>query len=363
MKAWQRGYELAWLRRLADHFRAAERGRTLGAFSAVNEAWIAERLSEGRLMGGPELGFMAALSWPRRSRPWKAHGGRVAAELPAEHAVIERLACAEPGAAYAALAPLAPSALLALLPDPNAAQVAVQLGLVPVGSRVSAASEITGCWARFPRWRADRREDLNIAPLCEIDGSALAAQIPQEGWAQHYSSYNRRRSWTAMALRGFGDEAFVEKPAEMSRRWRDEHPELLGRACADTPLRARLPAVEPIIEALGSPRLERVRLMALDPGGGELARHADLTDHDAGIQRHQLCRLHVPLITNPGVEFTTWRLSDGGEQREHMAAGSAWLLDHTKPHAAINGGASRRIHLVIDAWVDRRLDELIGRAA
>ena len=199
--------------------------------------------------------------------------------------------------------------------------------------------------------------------LCQIDAAELAAQMPQDGWAQHYSSYNKRRSWTAMALRGFGDEAFVEKPAEMSRRWREQHPEMLRARCADTPLRARLPAVEPILSALGSPRLERVRLMALDPGGGELARHADLTDHDAGLARHQLCRIHVPLETNPGCEFTTWRLADGRATRTHMEAGHAWLLDHTKPHAAINAGSQRRVHLVIDAWVDATLDDLIGRAA
>jgi hypothetical protein len=46
-----------------------------------------------------------------------------------------------------------------------------------------------------------------------------------------------------------------------------------------------------------------------------------------------------------------------------MAAGEGWLLDHAKPHAAVNGGQAMRLHLVIDAWVYPELGELLDAAA
>ena len=367
MKAWQRGYELGHLQGLARHWQRAEAERVLGGFSRVNEAWVAERLAAGRLVED-----RAVLAGTRRvgvATTWRRLGGEPAAHLPRGSTLIERpIVRTSPEAAAEVLARYHPTALVALLPDVMAEATAELLGLCWVGSKVTAASEVLACWghpagrAPSPRQLANLlRLDLDVAPAAEELAAQVAAQ--ELDWVQHYSAYNRRRSWTAVALRGFGGPGYVEKPAEMPKGWKAEHPGWQQQRCADTPLRAQLPAVEPLLAALGTPLVERVRLMALAPSGGELSRHADVTDHDAGLADGQLARVHVPLITRPEVAFTTWGLRTGLPATTHLGKGEAWVLDHSKPHAAVNPSGARRVHLVVDAWVDGPFAHHLDRAA
>src|SRR5206468_2956227 len=116
----------------------------------------------------------------------------------------------------------------------------------------------------------------------------------------------------------------------------------------DTVLRLRLPAIDALhrpLTALARPH--RIRLMRLAPGGGELRRHADLTDPESGIADGRVARFHFPLTTNPDVVFTSWD-ARGRRHEANMAAGECWYLDTRKPHAAVNRGATERIHLVVD---------------
>lgn len=362
MGDWRRGFDLARLRPITLAFRDAEEGRCAGAFARVNDAWVAARLDEGRLLGdGPAY---VALDPVRRSRTWTGFGGVAVAELAAGSFLVDRVV--GPATEVAALLADRPvSGLLAWLPDDAAAEAAERLGLVCAGSVVTSAGDVRGLWAaKLTGEVTPARLAKGLARLpVALDPGPLLAQVEaaEPTWAPHYSSYNRRRSWTAVSLRGFGDEGYIEKPAEMSRKWKGDHPGWETASCADTALRGRLGAVEAYLEALGRPAVERIRLMALAPGGGELARHADSTDHDAGLADGRLCRLHAPLVTNPLVSFTSWGL-DGRPRRAHMAAGEVWLLDHAKPHAAVNLGNRRRVHLVIDAWVDDDLGALLDAA-
>ena len=91
----------------------------------------------------------------------------------------------------------------------------------------------------------------------------------------------------------------------------------------------------------------RSRLMGLAPG-------AQVPPH---IDRHYYwrthLRLHIPVITNPGVTFTC-----GGET-VHMAAGECWIFDSFQRHEVHNNGRDRRIHLVLDTVGGGRLPELL----
>jgi hypothetical protein len=174
----------------------------------------------------------------------------------------------------------------------------------------------------------------------------------------HYSNYNRGKSWSALSLRSFGGSPFsIVKPCEMTPRWQREHPDQLTLRCADTPLLDSFPSVQSLLDELPGYK-ERVRLMRLAPGHGELSRHCDITDPDAGSHAGKRLRLHFPIVTNPRVIFEGWT-SDGDVQRTHMAAGSCWSLDTRKPHTARNDGDDERVHLVID--VDAT-PELLARA-
>jgi len=176
-------------------------------------------------------------------------------------------------------------------------------------------------------------------------------------FTDHYSNYNDKHSWGALSIRGYSpDPAFITKPEEMNKKWHGEH---FGEdfALQDTALRAKLPAVERLLDLLPGIH-HRVRLMRLTPNGGELRRHTDQVDPDAGVAEGQLLRFHFPIITNHGVEFTMWD-TENVEKTVHMEEGSLWAIDTRKPHTAINTGNEDRIHLVVDVEANPTLRRMV----
>ena len=94
----------------------------------------------------------------------------------------------------------------------------------------------------------------------------------------------------------------------------------------------------------------RSRLMGLGPGA-EVPRHVDIHYY----WRTHL-RIHIPVITNPKVNFTC-----SGET-VHMAAGECWVFDSFRGHTVENGGTEQRVHLVLDTVGGTRLWDLIEAA-
>ena len=94
----------------------------------------------------------------------------------------------------------------------------------------------------------------------------------------------------------------------------------------------------------------RSRFMGLG-AGGQVPNHVDIHYY---WRTHW--RIHVPVITNPGVHFTC-----GGET-VHMAAGECWVFDSFRWHDVQNRGSEQRIHLVIDTVGGGRLPELLEAA-
>jgi hypothetical protein len=94
----------------------------------------------------------------------------------------------------------------------------------------------------------------------------------------------------------------------------------------------------------------RSRLMGL-AAGAEVPPHVD-----SHYYWRTHLRIHIPVITNPGVEFTC-----GGET-VHMAPGECWVFDSFQRHEVHNRGTEHRVHLVLDTVGGRRLWELIAHA-
>ncbi len=94
----------------------------------------------------------------------------------------------------------------------------------------------------------------------------------------------------------------------------------------------------------------RSRLMGLG-AGAEVPAHVDVHYY----WRTHL-RIHIPIVTNPGVVFTC-----GGES-VHMAPGECWVFDSFRWHEVVNGGSERRVHLVLDTTPTERLWELVESA-
>src|SRR5262245_6434041 len=76
-------------------------------------------------------------------------------------------------------------------------------------------------------------------------------------------------------------------------------------------------------------------------------------DTDVSLRfEERLARVHVPMLTNPDVEFHL------NGTRVVMAAGSCWYLRLSDPHRVANRGKSDRVHLVIDLKVNGWITKL-----
>jgi len=368
-KSWQRGIPLERLRAVSRRFQAHDGPRCLGAFSKIKENIVAGWIAEERLLETPDAAV--AFRWLRSRQTVSDFRGEPALEMPPGALSIERVAGTAVGisSAIESLAQGAPVIWRSWADHPEEIEASALLGLERSGTLIRASSEVLALRSRGASTVSlplPRRDFVGIAPLAiPVDEGhlALAAGWPsivESLWIDHYSSYNKRQSWHAVALRSFGgDPAFIEKPAEMSRRYQQEHPERLSWEIADTPLLDSLPGARALLGSLGC-GIERARLMRLTTGG-ELSRHADITDRSAGTRLGAIARLHLPLITHESVRFTTWSIDDQPTTL-HMAPGSWWYLDVRKPHMAENPSGFDRIHLVVDCIVDQALAERIEQA-
>ncbi len=86
----------------------------------------------------------------------------------------------------------------------------------------------------------------------------------------------------------------------------------------------------------------RSRFMRLAPGKGVPA-HSD-TDY---TWRNRV-RIHIPIVTDPRIVFSSMSTSDKPQVNVHKRAGEAWIFDNWREHAVINQSDIHRIHLVID---------------
>jgi hypothetical protein len=169
-----------------------------------------------------------------------------------------------------------------------------------------------------------------------FDPAALRADLAVAvraagGWTDHLVRQNYAGDWSVIALR---HAAGATHP--VMKIYADPN------ACAfeDSPLLGRTPAFRAVLAALRCP-LQSVRLMRLTPGS-IIKPHRDL---DLAPE-YGMARLHVPITTNPQVEFLVNAVPVA------MAPGELWYLRLADPHAVANRGATDRVHLVIDCVVD-----------
>lgn len=232
-------------------------------------------------------------------------------------------------------------------------------------TKILQTDELVGVYGRCARNFSVGydRCDLYSAKKLEIttlDVTSCVRSLDRvPGYINHYSTCNKENTWSAVSLRGYGGLAeFISKPSEMSDKWKSDNPEKLAWCVFDSPLRAKLPEFEPLIDALPG-RKQRIRLMRLKPRGGEIYRHTDIQDQDAGIDEGKLIRVHIPIVTNESVKFECWDLR-GASETKHMTAGEAWYMDVRKPHRVENYGKTDRIHLVIDVESNESLRRMIS---
>lgn len=377
MKEWQHGYEIDELKAL-EAFYAPYNKYALSPFGKFKKNDIASKLDEKTFnqINDPDGNVKAA--WVREKSKVASkitmHGKTIIGEKLKGDVTYSKL-CGDPDTLKNALVQEDYSTnncwLLSYGGDRPICELASRLGFQKIGYKVTSFAEVMAVYFRdsdlsfAPRTHtAVSKADLvGMAKIASV-GSTLPLLILQKVHAKglqytnHYSNYNQKAAWSALALRGYSaDPGFITKPAEMNDKWheahKDEHFEL-----QDTPLYAQFPEVRKLLEFLDGD-VHRVRFMRLAPGGGELTRHTDQVDPDAGNSLGALARLHFPLKTNKDVLFSTWN-GDDQEERYHYGFGECWVIDTRKPHMAINGGSEERIHLVVDVIVTPKIEQMIA---
>ncbi|RMH83613.1 aspartyl beta-hydroxylase [Pseudomonas sp. AOB-7] len=164
---------------------------------------------------------------------------------------------------------------------------------------------------------------------------AALARVQPDAWQQHFNRDYYQGDWSGVTLIGAADAPLPLAPgrgaAQASAWWQENT------------------AWHQLLAAFRAP-LRSVRLLRLGPG----ARIHEHCDPDLGQPDADL-RLHVPLLSPPGVEF----LLDG--LQVPMQPGECWFLDLSRPHRVDNPSRQPRIHLVLDCAPCDWLLETIGR--
>lgn len=149
-------------------------------------------------------------------------------------------------------------------------------------------------------------------------------------WVPHFNTREYEGDWSAIPLRSVDGKIghIYPDPTAGTERF------------ADTPLLALCPYIQDVIAAFQCPK-RSLRLLRLGAG----SRIREHRDYRLGFEDGEI-RVHIPVITNPEVEFYL-----AGE-RIPMQEGESWYVNFNLPHRLYNGGPSDRVHLVIDCDVN-----------
>lgn len=250
-----------------------------------------------------------------------------------------------------------------------------------VGSKITTFAEVQFIWFRdsnqqglwetveprvfptLPKYElVSLKKIRGSSPTSMLFVNSIASKLADTDnlFQNHYSNYNKAKSWSAYSLRGYkADPTFMTKPIEMNEEWQQDHSDEVFEM-QDTLMMEKFPEVYKLLGSTFGPDIEyhRIRLMKLRGGEGELTRHTDQVDPDQGLAIGKLARFHFPIVTNDKVKFTVWDI-ENKPNTANMKVGECWVLDVRKPHAAINGGDKDRVHLVVDLVVTPEIIKML----
>ena len=371
LKEWQKGIPLEILLGLEKPWEQYNE-RCLSPFLEMKKNKIAAAMYEGKYEYGHEWAIQSrVLNVKSKINMYSAYDIPIATIEKGDR-IVDRITYNQPDAVVTVVKRYDEDTFLFINEEHNTDRmVAKWAGYEKVGIKINTFGDIQGVYFKgketflgersFPETSDTEKAVLRKTPipdvsnLCDIIKQRL--DVMDYEFTNHYSNYNKGKSWSAISLRGYTPEwSFITKPAEMSKKWKEENKDTEFKL-QDTELRKMFPEVEELLRWLpGEPH--RIRFMNLSPGGGELQRHTDQVDPDAGVNDLKLMRFHFPIVTNKDVIFNQWDWH--AELVEaHMQVGECWYLDVRKPHRAINGGTDMRTHLVVDVEANDEVRALI----
>ena len=375
MKDWQKGIELEDLL-TQEKIWEGYNERCLSPFLEMKKNKIAAAIDADNYVCGHEWAIQSRiLKAKSKINMYSAYDIPIATVQKGDR-VVDKIACNQPEVVVETLKKYNEDTFLFINEEHNIDRFVVSwAGFKKLGIKINTFGDIQGVYFKdrvegafgereFPEANMMLPEEKlvlrkatipDVSNICDIIKQRL--DIMDYEFTNHYSNYNKDKSWSAISLRGYTpDWAFITKPAEMSKKWKEENKDVEFKL-QDTELRKMFPEAEDILRWLPG-RPHRIRFMNLSPGGGELQRHTDQVDPDAGVNDYKLMRFHFPIVTNKDVTFSQW---DYKAERVscHMKVGECWYLDVRKPHQAINGGTEMRTHLVVDIEANEKVRALI----
>src|SRR5260221_8531210 len=163
--------------------------------------------------------------------------------------------------------------------------------------------------------------------------------IPAEAWIAHFNTVDYEGQWSGAALRSAGGTPNIVPEALSS-----------NAPFVETPLLAQCPYIREVLAVFECPQ-QSVRLLRLH-AGSRIREHIDQAlDYEDGE-----VRLHIPVVTNPDVEFYL----DG--ERLIMQEGECWYTNVNLPHRVDNHSTQDRVHLVIDCQVNQWINSTFATA-
>src|SRR5690348_3878731 len=175
----------------------------------------------------------------------------------------------------------------------------------------------------------------------QFDPRPLQSELSQftaPDFVPHFNTQYYEGAWSVIPLRSVGGAARQIYPDPTKHD-----------SFADTPHLARCPYVREVLGRFQCAQLA-VRFLRLAPGS-IIKEHKDFK---LGFEDGEV-RFHIPVITNPSVEFVL------NGSRVIMNEGECWYLDLNLPHRVANRGTTDRIHLVVDCILNDWLRELLLR--
>ena len=180
----------------------------------------------------------------------------------------------------------------------------------------------------------------------KFDAAAMQAELLTMDaalWSRHYNTSMYEGGWTVLPLRSLGGS--LENIISVHR----------GTGTAqeynDTVLLQHCPYMRSVLDYFKCNKTA-VRLMKLD-AGAVIKEHSD---HALSFEEGEV-RLHIPVITNDGLEFLL------ENESVRMQEGECWYLNLSLKHAVYNHSSIDRVHLVIDLQVNDWLKQLFAEEA
>lgn len=158
-------------------------------------------------------------------------------------------------------------------------------------------------------------------------------KLLNENWVNHYNSYDYSGEWNAIAL--------------LSQGGQSENITAFNLGTEKVIYTEVMDSCNYLKEVIDSFLFEKITVRLLRLAAGAIIKPH--TDNELGYE-DGCFRIHIPVITNPEVEFIL------DNERIPMIEGECWYINANFTHSVANKGKEDRIHLVIDGirneWTD-----------